>query len=119
MRQAETIREGRREMTQLGRKREDADYGVGEYSFDSDELGLVDPSDLTERLVSLFHDPGYHPPRLPSVATELLALSQDKDVEFGRLESLLEQDAVLAGEVLSIARSAYYAGVAQVRSLNE
>ncbi len=92
-----------------GRKPWQADYGLGEHTIDCDQLGLMDEEALTERFVRTFEAPGYRPPRLPEVATELLALSQDPDADFGRIESLLQRDAMLAGEVLSAARSAFYA----------
>ena len=92
-----------------GRTANDADYGLGEHAFDSDRLGLMDEEELTERLITTFSSPGYHPPRLPTVATELLAYSQNPDVEFNDIERLLERDAMLTGEVLSLARSAFYA----------
>ncbi len=102
----------------LGRSREDADYGMGEVELDLNELGLLSASELTERLVQTFESPNYKPPRLPVVATQLLALAQDPDVEFSAIEALLEQDAMLAGEVLSVARSAFYSRSRQVDSLH-
>ncbi len=93
---------------QLGRSKTDADYGMGEAEIDVSELGMMSEEELTGKLVSAFKSPGYKPPRLPTVATELLALSQNPDVDFKEIEKLLEQDAVLAGEILSIARSAFY-----------
>ncbi len=93
----------------LGRTATDLDYGLGEHLFDSDELGLIGEDELTQRLVATFSSPSYKPPRLPTVATELLAQSQNPDVEFSEIEELLERDAMLAGEVLSLARSAFYA----------
>lgn len=86
----------------------DAGYEGGEHTIDCDELGLLDEAALTDRLLRAFEDPGYHPPRLPEVARELLALTRLPDVEFDRIEALLERDSMLAGEVLSIARSAFY-----------
>ena len=103
--------------TYQGRKAGDVDYGLGEHSLDADRLGIVDETELTERLIRTFSHPDYHPPRLPVVATELLALSQQPDVEFPAIESLLEQDAMLAGEVLRVARSAFYSGVRPVTTL--
>lgn len=102
-----------------GRKPHQADYGLGEATIDADSLGLMDEAELTELLVRTFESPKYSPPRLPAVATELLALSRDPDVAFEKIESLLERDAVLAGEVLSLARSAFYAGSAKVTSLRD
>jgi HD-like signal output (HDOD) protein len=103
----------------LGRKPTDADYGLGEHAIDVDRLGLLDEAELTDRLVKAFSAPTYRPPRLPAVATELLALSQKRDVEFLEVETLLEQDATLAGEVLGIARSAAYSGSRLAGSLHE
>ena len=92
---------------------------MGEYDLDSEELGLVDEGELTEKLVGLFHQKNYSPPRLPAVAMELVALSQKPNVDFDQIHSLLENDAVLAGELLGIARSAFYSGSRQVTSLQE
>jgi len=103
----------------LGRRPEDPDYGLGEHTIDCDKLGLIDEQELTARLIRTFDAPGYRPPRLPTVAMELHALSKKPDVEFYHLERLLEQDAILAGEVLSLARSAYYSGTRQVESLRD
>ena len=100
-----------------GRKPGDLDYGLGHHSLDADRLGLVDEAELTERLIWTFSLPTYRPPRLPVVATELLALSQRPDVQFHEIESVLENDAMLAAEVLKVARSAYYAGVRPVTTL--
>ncbi len=105
--------------SQLGRRPEDPDYGLGEHTFDSDALGLIDDGELTERLLRTFQSPDYRPPRLPAVATQLLSMSQDPDVEFEDIERLLEQDSALAGEMLSVARSAFYSGQRQVVSLRE
>lgn len=103
----------------LGRSKNDPDYGLGKATINADKLGLIGEDELTQRLVATFEAPDYRPPRLPAVATELLALSQDPDVEFGKIESLLERDAMLAGEILSLARSASYSGRHQVKGLRE
>lgn len=102
-----------------GRRPEDADYGLGEHSIDCDELGILDEAALTTKLVRAFESPGYRPPRLPAVATELLALSRQGEVEFAAVESLLARDPVLAGEVLSMAQSAFYARTVPVDSLHD
>lgn len=92
----------------LGRRPQDADYGLGEHSIDVDRLHLIDEAELTERLIHTFSLPSYRPPRLPAVATELLGISRQHDVTFSAIEALLEKDAMLAGEVLAMARSALY-----------
>jgi HD-like signal output (HDOD) protein len=103
--------------TGLGRKPTDADYGLGEHNLDADKLGLMEERELTERLVRTFKKPSYSPPRLPAVAMEIMALSRKSEVEFKEVESLLERDPVLAGEVLSIARSVHFSGIRPVRTL--
>lgn len=100
-----------------GRKREDPDYGMGECTIDLTELSLISEEELTARLFRAFEAPDYRPPRLPQVATELMALSQNPDVEFDDIEKLLEQDAMLTGEILSLARSAFYSRTHQVSGL--
>ncbi len=102
-----------------GRRPEDADYGLGEHTIDLDDVGLLSEDELTRRIVTTFESRAYEPPRLPSVATRLLALSRRADVEFREIEAVLEQDAVLAGEVLSLARSAFYARTRRVESLRD
>jgi hypothetical protein len=89
--------------TNRGRKPGDPDYGLGEHALDADRLGVLDEAELTERLMATFARPDYRPPRLPVVATELLALSQQPNAEFHAIEHLLEQDAMLAGEVMRVA----------------
>lgn len=103
----------------VGRKPQDADYGVGEHSFDADSLGLIDEEELTRRLVKTFGAPNYQPPRLPAVAMELMAVARNPDVEFAAIEKLLEQDAMLAGEILALARSAAYSGRGQVPGIRQ
>ncbi len=100
-----------------GRKPTDADYGLGEHSLDGDRLGLLDESELTERLLQTFASPSYRPPRLPAVALELLELSRRPEVEFKTIEALLERDSMLAGEILTIGRSACYSGSRPVTTL--
>jgi HD-like signal output (HDOD) protein len=103
----------------LGRTMNDADYGLGDVTIDCDEMGILDEGALTERIVRVFESKGYQPPRLPAVATELLALSNRSDVEFSAVEALLEKDAMLAGEVLSLCKSAAYDRGGHINSLRE
>ncbi len=103
----------------LGRTKDQADYGLGEHAFDADRLGIMDKAELTDRLIATFEAESYQPPRLPAVAMELMTLSQNPDVEFKDIEKVLEQDAMLAGEILSIARSAFYGGIGQIKSLHQ
>ena len=103
----------------LGRTKNDADYGLGNVTINCDSLGLITEGELTQRIVEVFEAPGYVPPRLPAVATELLALSNKPDVDFDQLEALLERDATLAGEVLSLCKSAAYDRGGQISNLRD
>jgi HD-like signal output (HDOD) protein len=80
----------------------------------------VDVSDtLTERLQTLFASPQYRPPVLPTVAVQILELSQRPGVTFDEVVSVLEKDPLLAARVLSVSSSALYAGMTQVTSLRQ
>lgn len=54
--------------------------------------------------------PSYRPPLLPTVALEVHKLSYRADVNADQLVAVLEQDAVLAAQVLRVAGSAAYGG---------
>lgn len=103
----------------LGRSKFDVDYGLGDVTINCDSLGLLSEGELTHRIVKVFESPGYQAPRLPAVATELLALSSRADVQITQVEALLERDAMLAGEVLSICRSAAYDRGGTISSLRD
>ncbi len=104
-------------MEKGARKRGDADYGVGECTLEFDEEMLLDEEAMKARILETFSSPQYHPPTLPSVAMDLLALSRVAEVEFNAVVSLLEQDSMIAGDVLRISQSPIYAGASQVASL--
>lgn len=72
-----------------GRRPGDPDYGLGEHTIDVDRLHLIDEAELTDQLVRTFALPSYRPPRLPAVATEILAISRRSDVQFRDIEALL------------------------------
>jgi HD-like signal output (HDOD) protein len=76
-------------------------------------------SALRERLISVFEDPGYRPPPLPSVAMELLALSNKADARAGDVVRLLEQDEMLAGSVMRLVSSPIYSGRSTITTLKE
>lgn len=76
-------------------------------------------SALRERLIAVFEDPGYRPPPLPSVAMELLALSNKSDARASDVVRLLEQDEMLAASVMRIVSSPIYSGRNTVTSLKE
>jgi putative nucleotidyltransferase with HDIG domain len=79
----------------------------------------VSVEELREGLLALFRSPSYRPPMLPTVAAELLALSQRANVDFDAVASLLKQDTLLAGRTLMIANSALYRGTMPLRSIKQ
>lgn len=101
------------------RSNSDLEYGLGGVTIDCDSLGIVGEEDLTQRIVQVFEAPGYRPPRLPAVATQLLELSNRPNVEISQIEALLERDAMLAGEILSLCRSAAYDRGSTISDLRE
>lgn len=74
---------------------------------------------LRDRLISVFEDPGYRPPPLPSVAMELLSLSSKADARASDIVRLLEQDEMLAGSVMRLVSSPIYSGRSTITSLKE
>lgn len=67
----------------------------------------------------MFEDPGYRPPPLPSVAMELLALSNKADARASDVVRLLEQDEMLAGNVMRLVSSPIYSGRNPISTLKE
>jgi HD-like signal output (HDOD) protein len=74
---------------------------------------------LRERLIAVFEDPSYRPPPLPSVAMELLALSNKTEARASDVVRLLEQDEMLAGNVMRLVSSPIYSGRNRIGSLKE
>jgi HD-like signal output (HDOD) protein len=74
---------------------------------------------LRERLIAVFEDPAYRPPPLPSVAMELLALSNKTEARASEVVRLLEQDEMLAGSVMRLVSSPIYSGRTSITSLND
>jgi len=88
-------------------------------SLSLDDDVLLDEEEVTRRLLEVFGNPAYSPPTLPSVATELMALSQQADVSFDAVVELLESDAMLTGRMLRIAQSALYSGATAITSVRD
>ena len=91
------------------------------YELDGAELGEcdLDQLELKRRLLALFRSPDYRPPLLPAVALELHAVTRKSNASFSEVVQLLGHDPMLAGQVLSIARSALYTTGEPPRSLDE
>jgi HD-like signal output (HDOD) protein len=74
---------------------------------------------LGAELVETFNDPNYRPPPLPSVALELMSLTNRDDSTIDRIVRLLEQDEMLAGGLMRLIGSPLYAGRSPIRTLKE
>jgi putative nucleotidyltransferase with HDIG domain len=101
--------------------RQSANYGRGTATLDLEGLEVLDHSEVLARLESVFESPSYRPPRLPDAALKLLALSKKSNVDLRQIQRVLEEDQLLAAEVLRVAQSSAYAGTARnpVRTLEE
>lgn len=86
-------------------KKRPSDYGRGEHSV---APPLVDPQSLVAELLATFRTPGYQPPRLPAIGIQLIELANDRDVDLRKITALLEQDSLLAGEVVKLGQSAAF-----------
>ncbi|HEY5372194.1 MAG TPA: HDOD domain-containing protein [Polyangiaceae bacterium] len=74
---------------------------------------------LGAELVETFNDPNYRPPPLPSVALELMSLTNRDDSKIERIVRLLEQDEMLAGGLMRLIGSPLYAGRSPIRTLKQ
>ena len=100
-----------------GKQKDEEGYGQGVVTLSLDDDVLLDEDALTARLLEVFADPSYQPPTLPSIATELMTLSQDPNANIDSVANLLEQDAFIAGRVMKIVRSPVYLSASEVPSL--
>lgn len=94
-------------------------YGRGTHAITGGDLALLDPAELAEAVFARFAAPDYEPPVLPSVAIQLLELSRKSTTSFRDVQRLLEQEPLLTGRVLRLARSAAYGTREPVRSLEQ
>ena len=74
---------------------------------------------LAKFILRRFQSPSYQPPRLPSVAMELLSLNTKPGVEFNDITRVLERDTILTGYVLKVAQSPIYASRTRIQSLKD
>lgn len=107
-------------MIARAKSKADADYGNGVVSLRLDDLDLLNEAEVVSRLTAVFRSPNYNPPRLPASATQLLELTREAEVDLKAVTMLLEQDQLLAAELLKIAQSSAYSGHGEpVRTLDE
>jgi len=76
-------------------------------------------ADLTERIGNLFASPSFQPPMLPGVAIELLDVARYPDIDLRRVARMIERDPLLAGKVMQMVQSPYYAGRVPISDLNQ
>ncbi len=74
---------------------------------------------LGAELIETFNDPNYRPPPLPSIALELMTLTNRDDSTIDRIVRLLEQDEMLAGGVMRLIGSPLYTSRSPIRTLKE
>ena len=86
------------------------DYGKGEHTIEMEpDLELaVDPTQLIEMLLETFRSPDYRPPVLPAIALQLMEMSRKPEVTFPQMASLMQQEPLLASQVLRLAQSPVY-----------
>lgn len=107
-------------MSTHARAKNHPDYGKGVVSLDFSGQRRLEPGEVKRRLREVFRSPDFQPPRLPASATQLLELTRKREVPVSEVTKLLEQDQLLAAEVLKIAQSAAYSGQGvPVRTLGE
>lgn len=102
-----------------GKSRDEEGYGRGEVKIHFNDDVLIGEADLVKALLAYVESPEYQPPTLPKVAMDLLRLSQQAEVDFKDVVSLLEQDSLIAGRVLKVVQSPVYAGAAKITSLSD
>ncbi|HUJ25543.1 MAG TPA: HDOD domain-containing protein, partial [Myxococcales bacterium] len=90
-------------------------YGRGVVEIAADSTA----DQVREWLRYRFASPDYRPPVLPAVAIQVLALSRKPDADLRDVAKLLEQDPVLAGRVLRLMQTPFYAARTPIRTLAE
>lgn len=83
------------------------------------EAALVDliAEKLRTDLLSVFDNPAYRPPVLPTIALDIMAVAENDEADVDEIVKLLERDQMLAGSVLRLVSSPIYAGRTPIRSL--
>lgn len=94
-------------------------YGRGIHAIAAGELDLLDAIDVSRRLLETFQAPDYAPPRLPAAATQLLELTRKPGVAVRQIVELLQNEQMLAAEVLRLSQSSLYGGGGNVKTLDE
>ncbi len=102
-----------------GKKKGEEGYGQGNATIAEGDDVLLDEEQMVAQLLSCIEAPDYRPPTLPSVAVELMSLSQRPDVEIDDVVALLERDSLIAGRVLKVVGSVAFSGAVKITSLRD
>ncbi len=73
---------------------------------------------VVDRIRGLLSAEDYRPPQLPATAVQLIELSRKENMQPGPMVALLEQDPLLAADLLRLAQSPVY-GSCEMRTLDE
>ena len=93
--------------------------GYGRGVVEVENFDYVDEQELKLRLLNVFRSPKYRPPNLPSVAMDVMALSQRPNVAFADVSGVLERDGMMTGQVLKMSQSPLFAGRQRVTSIQQ
>ena len=103
----------------LGKSKGEEGYGDGRaIIFEGDDV-LLDHENMVDTLLACLNAPDYQPPTLPTVAVELMGLSQKADVDIDEVVSVIEKDSMIAGRILKIVQSPLYSGASPLTSLRD
>ena len=103
----------------FGKSKGEAGYGQGRAFIAEGDDVLLDKESMVETLLACLNAPDYRPPTLPSVALDLMNLSQKSDVDIDEVVSLIEKDSLIAGRILKLVQSPVYSGVTPLSSLRD
>lgn len=103
----------------LGKSKGEDGYGQGKATIAFGDDVLLDEDAMVETLLACLEAPDYQPPTLPTVAVDLMSLSQQADVDLSDVAKLLEKDPMIAGRILKLVGSAVYSGAQKISSLHE
>lgn len=106
-------------MLRVVANKNDPNYGKGVAYIAEDDASLLDESEIASKIEALLKAPDYEPPRPPEVATQLLRLSQQSDVEIDQIVDLLKRDAMMTARVLQVAQSPHYQRSSPIQSMRE
>ena len=103
----------------LGKRKGEEGYGDGRARIDAGDDVLLDEESMVATLLECLNAPDYQPPTLPTVAMDLLRISQQPEASFEEVVGLLEQDSLIAGRVMRIVQSPIYVGAMKTTSLHD